>query len=436
MRITVVGTGHVGLPTAAALAHLGHEVRATDADPEKLATLSAGSMPFFEAGLKELVAEGTASGRLVFDPDLRSALDASRVAFVCVGTPAKESGEANLTAFERAAADIAEAASGPLVVVQKSTVPAGTGERLGETMSRVRPDLRFDVASNPEFLREGSAVADSLHPDRILVGAASEAALEAMREVYAPLIEGGSQWIETDLRTAELAKHASNAFLALKVSFANALARLSEAAGADVVAIAEIMGADPRIGRAHLSPGLGYGGYCFPKDVQAFRALSTRLGYDFPLLDEIARINDEALDAAFAKVEEAVWNLEGKRVAVLGLSFKPGTDDTRLSPAMALVHRLVEAGAQVAGYDPKAGANAKAEAPGMEVCGDPYAALEGAHAAVVATGWDELRDLDPERMRTTMAFPIVIDGPNLLDGERLRAAGFTYVGTGRPPLRP
>ena len=436
MRIAVVGTGHVGLPTAAAMAHFGHDVRATDADPEKLASLAAGSMPFYEAGLEELVAEGIASGRLRFESDLRVALDGARVAFVCVGTPARETGEANLVAFEGAAADIAAAASGPLLVVQKSTVPAGTGERLGETLHRIRPDLRFEVASNPEFLREGSAVPDSLRPDRLLVGASSASALAILREVYAPLIDAGVRWIETDLRTAEMAKHASNAFLALKVSFANALARLSEAAGADVMAVADVMGADPRIGRAHLSPGLGYGGYCFPKDVQAFRALSARLGYDFPLLDEIARINDEALDAAFAKVEEALWNLEGKRVALLGLSFKPGTDDTRLSPAVALAQRLLDAGAQVVGYDPRAGANAKADVPGLEVAGDPYAALEAAHAAVIATGWDEFRELDPETMRAAMALPVVIDAPNLLDGERFAAAGFTYVGTGRPPVRP
>lgn len=436
MRITVVGTGHVGLPTAAALARLGHEVRATDADPEKISMLTAGSMPFYEAGLEELVAEGTASGRLVFESSLATALQGSRLAFVCVGTPARDTGEANLVTFERAASDIASAASGPLVVVEKSTVPAGTGDRLGQTLARIRPDIRFEVASNPEFLREGSAVQDSLHPDRILVGAGSPAALEAMREVYAPLIETGVPCIETDLRTAELAKHASNAFLALKVSFANALARLSEAAGADVLAVTDVMGADPRIGRAHLSPGLGYGGYCFPKDVQAFRALSSTLGYDFPLLDEVARINDEALHAAFHKVRDALWNLEGKRVAVLGLAFKPGTDDTRLSPAVAMADRLLRAGAQVTGYDPKAGANAKAEVPGLEVAGDAYAALEGAHAVVVATGWEDFRQLDPERMRAVMAFPIVIDGPNLLDGERFVEAGFTYVGTGRPPLRP
>ena len=436
MRVGVIGTGHVGLPTAATLASIGHEVVATDADREKVESLSRGGMPFFEPGLEELVGQGVAAGRLSFATDPADVVGDASVVFLCVGTPPRATGEANLTAIEETAATVARHATGPLVVAEKSTVPAGTAERVARTLGRHRSDGTFHVVSNPEFLREGSAVQDSLHPDRILVGSDSPEALGTMRELYAPIIEGGARWIETDVRTAELAKHASNAYLALKVSFANALARLCEAADADVVAVTEVMGADPRIGPAHLSAGLGYGGYCFPKDLQAFERLSERLGYRFPLLGEIARINAETVDAAFAKVEEALWNLEGKRVALLGLSFKPGTDDVRFSPALALAERLLRAGAAVVGFDPQAGANAKAEVPGLEVAGDAYAALEGANCAVVATDWPAFRELDPDRMREVMAFPVVVDGRNLLDPERMAAAGFTYIPMGRPTRSP
>jgi UDPglucose 6-dehydrogenase len=292
------------------------------------------------------------------------------------------------------------------------------------------------VVCNPEFLREGNAVEDSLRPDRILVGSDSDEALAVMRELYAPLVGEGTTWIETDLQTAELAKHASNAFLALKVSFANALARIAEAAGADVEAVTEVMGADPRIGKAHLSAGLGYGGSCFPKDLLAFERLTSRLGYDFPLLREIARINQEAVDAAFRKVEEVLWNLEGKRVALLGLAFKPGTDDIRYAPALGLADQLLEAGAAVVGYDPQAGPNAKAELPGLEVIDDPYVALSGADAAVVCTEWDEIKALDLGRVREVMRLPIVVDGRNVFDSDEVAEHGFTYIPTGRPPVRP
>ncbi|HEX2026072.1 MAG TPA: UDP-glucose/GDP-mannose dehydrogenase family protein [Actinomycetota bacterium] len=436
MNVGIVGTGHVGLPTAAALAHLGHTVTATDADRERIEGLARGSSPFFEPGLDELVERGVAAGRLSFTADPAEAISRAEVVFLCVGTPPTATGEANLSAIERAAEVVARHAGGTVVVVEKSTVPAGTAERVAQTLARHRPDASFFVASNPEFLREGSAVEDSLHPARILVGSDSPEALDTLRRLYRPLVDDGARWIETDLRTAELAKHACNAFLATKVSFANALARISEAAGADVVAVTEIMGADPRIGPAHLSAGLGYGGYCFPKDLQAFERLSSGLGYDFPLLREVARINDEAVEAAFSKVRDALWNLDGKRVALLGLAFKPGTDDVRFAPALALARRLVVAGATVIGYDPQAGTSAKVEAPEVEVVPDPMAALDGAHCAVVCTEWDEVRALDPARIRRAMAFPIVVDGRNVFDPDRMAAAGITYLPTGRRPVRP
>jgi UDPglucose 6-dehydrogenase len=436
MNVGIIGTGHVGLPTAAALAHLGHAVVATDADRERIQTLERGTPPFFEAGLDDLIRRGVDDGRLAFTSEAAEAVAPSEVVFLCVGTPPTATGEANLSAMERAAESVARHATGRVVVVEKSTVPAGTAERVAETLARHRPGGEFLVASNPEFLREGSAVEDSLSPPRILVGSDSPEALDALRRLYAPLIDGGARWIETDLRTAELAKHASNAFLAMKVSFANALARISEAAGADVVAVTEVMGADPRIGGAHLSAGLGYGGYCFPKDLQAFERLAHRLGYDFPLLRDVARINDQAVEATFDKVRDALWNLDGKRVALLGLAFKPGTDDVRFAPALALARRLLDAGASVVGYDPQAGSPAKAELPELEVAGDLTAALDGSHCAVVCTEWDEVRRLDPARMREAMAFPIVVDGRNVFDPGVMARAGFTYLPTGRPPVRP
>jgi UDPglucose 6-dehydrogenase len=318
--------------------------------------------------------------------------------------------------------------------VEKSTVPAGTGDRLAVALTRERPDLPIEMVSNPEFLREGNAVKDALHPDRILIGATTEAALFAMRRVYAQLIERGIRLIETDIRTAELAKHACNAFLALKISYANALARLCERADADVQAVAEVMGTDPRIGRAFLDAGLGYGGYCFPKDLAAFERLAERLGYEFPLLAQVGRINDEAVATAANKVEEAVRNLEGKRVVLLGLAFKPGTDDVRFSPALELARRLIKRGAQVVGHDPRAQGNAMAELPGLESAADPYSAAADAHCLVVCTEWDEFRDLDLARLRAAMEYPVVVDARNLFDIETMRAAGFTYYPTGRPAV--
>ena len=342
--------------------------------------LRQGITPFFEPGLSELIEQGTSAGTLRFMVGPEGAVPGAEVLFICVGTPARASGEANVVAVERSARAIARHLTGPIVVVEKSTVPAGTAQRLGQVLKLERPDLADDieVVSNPEFLREGQAVDDSLRPERILVGGRSPKGFETMRQLYEPLIRDGARFIETNIQTAELAKHACNAFLAMKISYANALARLSERAGADVTAIAEVMGTDPRIGRAFLDAGLGWGGYCFPKDLQAFERLSASLGYDFRLLREVQRINDEAIGAALDKVKDALWNLEDKRIALLGLSFKPRTDDVRLSPALALAGRLLAEDASVVGYDPEAGANAKSELPELEVASSVYDALDGA----------------------------------------------------------
>ena len=433
LDIAVIGTGHVGLITAGTLARVGHTVIGVDDNKDTIDALNAGRMPFFEAGLSELIAGATASGRLRFTRDLAEAVGKAQVAFICVGTPGRPTGEPNMLAVEGVATALGRAATHDMVVVEKSTVPVQTAERIRAVLSRTSPHA-FDVASNPEFLRGGRAVEDSLHPDRILVGAAGSWAHGIMRRLYEPMIAAGGRYFATDVPTAELAKHACNAFLALKISFANGLARVCEASGADVVAVADIMGSDPRIGRDFLDAGLGWGGSCFPKDLAAFRAQSTRLGYEFGLLDEVVKINDEALAAAFNKIKEALWNLEGKRVVLLGLAFKPGTDDVRESPALRLARMLLDGGATVVGVDPQAGPAAAARLPGLEVVDDVYAGADGADCLVVCTDWPEFATLDLVRLKGILTVPILVDGRNLFDARAAREAGFSYFPTGRPAL--
>lgn len=434
LKVGVIGTGHVGLLTCVSMAYFGHEVVGNDLDLEKIELLKKGRSPFYEPGLPELLDETLGSGRLSFSTEVSDAVKDADVIFICVGTPPKASGEANLIAVEFAAKNVARHShKDVVVVVEKSTVPAGTSQRVRQTLERERPDgaARFHVVSNPEFLREGSGIQDSLEPDRILVGAESPEAFDAMRRVYRPLLNKGTRLIETNIATAELSKHACNAFLALKISYVNALARLCERSGGDVESVAEVMGSDERIGRAFLNAGLGYGGYCFPKDLQAFERLSSRLGYDFGLLKEVGKINAEAVEATAEKVTEALWNVDGKRVALLGLSFKPNTDDVRFSPALALGRRLVEEGATVVGFDPQALTNAKSEMPELEIAPDPYAAASDAHCLVICTEWGEFRDLDLGRIKEVMAYPLVIDGRNLFEPREMEQQGFTYYPTGR-----
>ncbi len=436
MRVAVIGTGHVGLITCVSLAEVGHQVTGVDADEEKIRSLNEGVMPFFEPGVSELVRGNVEAGRLRLTAESKEAVAGADVVFICVGTPPRASGEANLLAVEQAARRVARDATGPLVVAQKSTVPAGSADRLQRTLALERPDLAEElyVVSNPEFLREGRALRDALHPDRILVGAQDDRARAVMAELYRPFTDGGAPLIHTDIRSAELAKHASNAFLALKISYANALARIAEATGADVESITDVMGADPRIGPDFLGAGLGYGGYCFPKDLVAFEHLASSVGYDFGLLREVARINDQAVDTVVAKVRDALWNLEGKRVALLGLSFKPDTDDVRFSPAIGVARRLIEAGAEVVGHDPQANGPARSELPELSTTDNVYDAVRGAHCVVVCTAWSEYRDLDLEKLAELVEFRILVDGRNLFEPARVVAAGFQYQAMGRPPV--
>jgi UDPglucose 6-dehydrogenase len=432
MKVAVIGVGHVGLVTAATLAHFGHDVVGLDEDFAKIDTLQSGVAPFYEPGLQDLLDDVLGSGKLQFTKDASSAIEGADCAFICVGTPARADGEANLLAVENAAWAVARNATGDLVVIQKSTVPVSTADRLHQIFAKATP---HDVllVSSPEFLREGAAVEDSLKPDRILVGSDDPKAHALMRELYAPVLGGNCRYFEVDIHTAELAKHACNAFLALKISFANALARVCEASGADVVSVADIMGSDHRIGREFLNAGLGYGGYCFPKDLLAFKAVAGRFGYDFGLLDEVMKINRGALDATVDKIKEALWNVESKKILLLGLSFKPGTDDVRESPSLNLARALMALGADVVGHDPQANDFAVRELPGLNVVDDLYEGAEGAHCIVLCTEWPEFKDLDLVRLKGIVTLPIIVDGRNLLDEAGVVEAGFSYLPTGRPP---
>lgn len=432
MKVAVIGVGHVGLVTAATLAHFGHDVVGLDEDAAKIETLKQGRAPFFEPGLQDLLDEVVGSGKLRFTEDAASAIEDADCAFICVGTPARADGEANLLAVENAARAVARNATGDIVVIQKSTVPVSTADRLHSIFAKATTHT-IHLVSSPEFLREGAAVSDSLHPDRILVGSDDPRAHALMRELYAPVLGDDCRYFEVDIHTAELAKHACNAFLALKISFANALARVCEASGADVVSVADIMGSDHRIGREFLNAGLGYGGYCFPKDLLAFKAVAGRLGYDFGLLEEVMKINRGALDATVRKIKDALWNVESKRILLLGLSFKPGTDDVRESPAINLARALTNLGADVVGHDPQANEFAVNELPGLTVVDDPYEGAEGAHCIVVCTEWPEFSDLDLVRLKGIVTLPIIVDGRNLLNEADVVEAGFSYIPTGRPP---
>jgi UDPglucose 6-dehydrogenase len=436
VQIAVIGVGHVGLVSAAAFAKWGHDVVGMDDDAAKVDRLRSGRSWFYEPGLDDLLVEVTKAGRLRFTSDSAEAVEGADVVFVCVGTPPLPGGGPNLTFVEAVGRKVAASASKDLVLVEKSTVPANTGKRLEQVIAREKERLsiphRISVASNPEFLREGAAVDDTLHPDRVVYGTSDDAARDALRAVYAPLVaEDGCPVVETDVPTAELIKHASNAYLATRISFINAVAQVCERVGADVSLVAAGMGHDVRIGHRFLQAGLGYGGSCFPKDVDAFAHLSRQVGYDFRLLDEVRRINEEQRRLVVEKLERELWNLDEKVIAVLGASFKPGTDDLRASPAVLLAHDLTMAGAHVRIYDPVALPNVEREQPELTRAASVDEALDGAHAAVLATDWEEFKGIEPERFVERLAYPIVIDGRNVYDPDAMIDAGIRYHSIGR-----
>jgi UDPglucose 6-dehydrogenase len=440
MRVTVIGAGHVGLVTAACLAHVGHDLIVDDDDPAKLELIREGRAWFYEPGLQELLGEVVRAGSLRVGNGKAEAVRHGTIIFICVGTPSRADGSPNLAFVEAVAREVARnLPQGEFrLICEKSTVPVQTGERVAQVIAReAGKGADWEVASNPEFLREGSAVVDTLDPDRVVVGTTSKRGRAALRELYAPILErSGAPFLATDRATAELIKHASNAFLATKISFINSVARVCERTGADVELVARGMGLDPRIGVHFLKAGAGYGGSCFPKDVAAFAHRSRELGVDFGILDEVAKINHEARRAVVAMVRDALWHLDGKRIGMLGLSFKPNTDDLREAPSIDVARYLLADGARVVAYDPVAGEQAARMVPGLELAREAVEVADGAHALVLMTEWSEFGDLKPAELRSRMAYPILVDARNALDADAFVGEGFTVAGVGRPVRAP
>ena len=435
MNICVVGTGYVGLVTGAVFADLGNEVVCVDNLPDKIAELEAGRMPIYEPGLEEMVARNVADGRLSFSTDLAAAVRRSVIVFITVGTPPRDDGRTDLAAVESVARGIGEAMERYTVIVNKSTVPVGTGEFVREVIERYQPrPIAFDVVSNPEFLREGSAIEDTLRPDRIVIGAPTQQVAMSLLELYAPLER---PMIITDVPSAEMIKYASNAFLATKISFMNAIANICEKAGADVTQVTKGVGLDSRIGAAFLQAGLGYGGSCFPKDAESLVHTGRTLGYDFAMLRAVIEVNHARAPHFVGMIERALGSLDSRVIAVLGLAFKPNTDDMRDAKSVEIVTALVEAGATVRVYDPVAADNARKILPtGVEFADSPYAAATGADAVALVTEWNEFKFLNLERLRAAMRRPAVFDGRNLWEPERMRRLGFEYHSIGRRPVLP
>lgn len=426
--MAVIGTGYVGLVAGACFAEMGNKVQCVDIDEEKISKLKSGIIPIYEPGLEPIVKKNYKDGRLKFTTNLGEAVKASEIIFVAVGTPPKTSGEADLFYVERVAREIAANANGYKIVVEKSTVPVQTGEKIAETLKKYSNSAEFDVVSNPEFLREGSAVKDFMEPDRIVIGTDSDRAFAKMVELYKPL---NSRIIRTDIKSAEIIKHASNSFLATKISFINAVARICELANADVEKVAEGMGADARIGKQFLNAGVGYGGSCFPKDVQAFIDISSKLGYDFNMLREVEKINKHQRTAFLKKIEGALWVVKGKTIGVLGLAFKPNTDDMREAPAIDIIKGLQEEGAHVKAYDPEAMENAKKLLKGVEYCSSPYEVAKGVDLLIIVTEWDEFKKMDLNKIKSAMAHPTIADGRNIFDPKEMYKKGFNYISMGR-----
>lgn len=449
MKLAVIGCGYVGLVSGSCLAEAGHDVIATDNDSARIASLQAGKIPIYEPNLDKVLESVVHEGRLRFTSDSAAAVRESDVVFICVGTPPKESGEADLSAIDNVARMIARESSTPKLVIEKSTVPAQTGEQLKRALSvyATNPGAKFRVASNPEFLREGTAVDDFFHPDRIVVGVEDEESEEQLREIYRPILEGGFRcpvhqpncppaatpdFVVTTIASAELIKHASNSFLGLKISYANVLADLCEKLGGNVEEVTRAVGMDPRIGGQFLKAGLGFGGFCLPKDIQAFVNLAERAGVDFGLLKEAEKINKQRVDRLLDKVKKALWVMKGKQIGVLGIAFKPNTDDIRLSPAVEVIRRLLAEGVEVRATDPEAMERARAVFPTLKYSADPYEVAHGADALLVLTEWEQFRRLDWKRVRKEMARALVIDARNMLRPSTMKELGFEYESFGRP----
>ncbi|MBI2523040.1 UDP-glucose/GDP-mannose dehydrogenase family protein [Candidatus Woesearchaeota archaeon] len=434
MKILVIGTGYVGLSTAAVLAELGNEVIAADIDRKKIEGLNNGIMPIFEPGLKEMVQRNVRENRLKFVSDNKKAIEHGDIIFICVGTPPKDNWETELKYVENVAKDIAKNMSSYKVIVHKSTVPVETGDKVKKIIKdNIKENVGFDVVSNPEFLREGTAIEDTLHPDRIVIGADSDKAIDIMKKMYYPI---KSPIIITDIKSAELIKHASNAFLATKISFINSIAKICELSGADVEKVAEGMGYDKRIGRTFLNAGIGYGGFCFPKDSQAFIKIAENYGYDYKLLKATNEINEEQKKNFVEKVKKALNGVDGKTLAVLGLSFKPDTDDMRFAPSAYIIVELQGKGAKIRAYDPVAMEKAKNILSNVCFCKDPYEASKGADALLILTEWNEFKEIDLKKIKSLLKNPLIIDGRNIYDINAMKNEGFRYISIGRKEVFP
>lgn len=425
----MIGTGYVGLVTGTCFSELGHTVICVDKDKSKIDTLNAGEIPIYEPGLDQLVKKNKKKGRLRFTTSIQEGVQSSEIVFIAVNTPPTQNGEADLSFVEACTREVAAHVKKYTLLVEKSTVPVQTGERIQKTLSVMNvPSTSIEVASNPEFLREGSAVEDFLKPDRVVLGVGSERAERLLRDLYKKV---KAPVVVTDIKSAELIKHASNSFLALKISYINSIARICDKVGADVVKVAEGMGLDARIGRSFLNAGIGYGGSCFPKDVSAFIKIAEKTGFDFKMLKATQEINNDQKSLLLKTLEEELWTLKGKSIGIWGLSFKPNTDDLRNAPALEILSYLLEAGAAVKAFDPVSNEKMKAFFPQVTYTNGPLEAIQDADALVLLTEWDIFKHADPKKIKKSLRIPLIIDGRNMWDPNKMRAMGFHYHGVGR-----
>ncbi len=429
MKIAIIGAGYVGLVTGACFAELGNKVICVDNDPEKIALLKKLKMPFFEKGLDKMVKKNVIAGRLVFTDSIEHAVKKSIIIFICVGTPPKQNGEADLSYIENVAAAIAKNMLSYRLIIEKSTVPVETGKWIEHTVKiNNKKGIEFDVASNPEFLKEGTAIYDFMHPDRIVIGAESEKAKKLLAKLYKPI---KAEIVITDIKSAELIKHASNSFLATKISFINSIANICEKTGADIEKVSYGMGLDKRIGRAFLKSGIGYGGFCFPKDLDAFIHISDKMGYEFSILKSVRSVNEDQKQVFLKKIEKELWIVKDKTIGVLGLAFKPNTDDMRFAPSIDIINSLAQSGARIRAYDPKALEKARPLLKGVTFCKDPYDAAKNSDALLILTEWQEFKHINLSRVKKLLKNPLIIDGRNIFDPAKMRKLGFKYISIGR-----